>query len=84
MHHEQVASLLKVLNKSFLYTIRKAHEAKTGTDLKVALYQTSLCGNSALANIWIDPSLFHEVQGIRKIEESLFSNARLWQYFRSH
>ena len=41
---DQVANLLKVSNKFFQNTVRKAHEAKTGTDLKVALYQASRCG----------------------------------------
>ena len=39
---DQVANLLKVSNKFFQNTVRKAHEAKTGTDLKVALYQLSI------------------------------------------
>ena len=41
---DQVANLLKVSNKFFQNTICKAHEAKTGTDLKVTLYQASQCG----------------------------------------
>ena len=41
---DQVANLLKVSNKSFQSTMRKAYEEKTGTDLKTAIYQASRCG----------------------------------------
>ena len=41
---DQVANLLKVSNKSFQNTMRKAYEEKTGTDLKTAIYQASRCG----------------------------------------